>query len=120
MTSSYKSKANLVRKPFTIVKHEWLPLTKEAREVLAWTKYCSTVAHLDTELVGYTEVGDLKDIDDENGSNFFIKNVEIIEFKEKYTYRACTICFKKVEDGRCRNCGLRKTGEIEDRLFLRG
>ncbi len=43
-----------------------------------------------------------------------------MEFKSKYSYKACSQCFKKVEGNRCRTCGFRKSSEIENRLFLRG
>jgi hypothetical protein len=62
----------------------------------------------------------LRDIDEESGTNFFVKSVIILEFKDKFTYRACSTCFKKVEENKCRNCGVRKSNEIEDRFFLRG
>jgi len=62
----------------------------------------------------------LRDIEDELSNNIHIKNVTVIEFKEKFTYRACTKCLKKMEETKCRSCGVRNNDEIFDRVFLRG
>lgn len=43
-----------------------------------------------------------------------------MEFKDKFTYRACTKCYKKIEEGKCRSCGVRSGDQIIDRMFLRG
>lgn len=36
-----------------MVRHAWLPLSKEAREVADWLRQSNSVAHLETELTGY-------------------------------------------------------------------
>ena len=71
-------------------------------------------------MTGFIELTSLKDIEDDNEKNVFIKNVTIMSFVPQFTYRACVTCLKKVESGRCRSCGLREVEDIFDRYFLRG